>query len=80
MFMNLVLPSIFLRTVYDKVFIAKEAKNAVSNCLTHCIIPESLDITIKDGCQNKINNKKLQEEAHVSFLKTLVGSADLSNP
>lgn len=58
-FMNVVLPAIFLRTVYDKVFIAKEAKNAVTNCLTNCVIPESLEITIKDGCQNKINNKKL---------------------
>ena len=58
-FLNLVLPSVFLRTVYDKVFIAKEAKNAVTNCLKHCIIPEALDITIKDGCHNKISNKKL---------------------
>lgn len=77
-FLDTILPSVFLRCVYDKVFIAKEAKNAVSNCLKHCVIPQALDITIKDGCHNKINNKKLQEEAHVSFLKTIVDGADFS--
>ena len=28
-FLNIVLPAVFMRCVYDKVFIAKEAKNAV---------------------------------------------------
>ena len=77
-FLEVLLPSIFLRTVYDKVFIAKEAKTAVANCLKNCVIPEALDITVNDGCKNKINNKKLQEEAHVSFLKSIVSGADLT--
>ena len=58
-FLKVALPSIFLRTVYDKVFIAKEAKNAVANCLKNCVIPEVLEIVVQDGCYNKINNKRL---------------------
>ena len=77
-FLKTVLPSIFHRTVYDKVFIAREAKTAVSNCLKNCVIPEVLEITVSDGCYNKLNNKKLQEEAHVSFLKTLIDAADFN--
>lgn len=76
--MNVVLPAVFLRTVYDKMFIAKEAKTAVTNCLTNMVMPETLEITIKEGCQNKLSNKKLQEEAHTSFLKSLVTGCDLS--
>lgn len=41
-FLEIVLPALFLRTVYDKMFIAKEAKTAVANCLTNCVTPETL--------------------------------------
>lgn len=78
-FISTIMPAILLRTVYDKVFIANEGKQAVTNCLTNYVLPETFEITIKDGCKNKINNKKLIEESHVTHLKTIVNAADFSN-
>lgn len=77
-FITTVLPSIFMRTADDKAFISKEAKQAVQNCLSNYIIPESLDITVKDGCHNPLNNKKIIEQAHTVFLKHIVSNADFN--
>lgn len=60
-YINTVLPSVLFKTVYDKVFISKEAKNAINNSLGEgkCLYREMLIVLIEDGCNNKYNNKKL---------------------
>ena len=35
-FVEAILPSVLFKTVYDKVFISKEAKNAVTYSLENC--------------------------------------------
>ena len=63
------LPSVIYKTVYDKVFISKEALSAVKNWLTHCIYPETLNMVIQHGCLCKSNNKKLIELSYTTFIK-----------
>ena len=75
-FLHVVLPAVFARTVYDKVFIAKEAKNAVAQCMTNFVSPDTLTIIMNEGCKNRINNKTLTEISYTSFMKDLVSSAD----
>lgn len=78
-FLQVVLPAVFARTVYDKVFIAKEAKNAVAQCMTNFVSPDILTIIISEGCKNRINNKTLTEISYTNFMKKLVSSADFNN-
>ena len=61
LYINTVLPIVLFKTVYDKVFIAREAKNTINNCLGDgkCLYREMLVVLIEDGCNNKYNNKKL---------------------
>jgi len=73
------LPAVFARSVYDKVFIAKEAKNAVAQCMTNFVSPDTLTIIISEGCKNRINNKTLTEISYTTFMKTLVSSTDFKN-
>lgn len=71
-FLDKVLPSILFKTVYDKVFISKEARTAVGNSLESCAAhSEVLRILINDGCRNKKNNKQLTELSY-TYLATLL--------
>ena len=36
-FIKVIMPSLLFKTVYDKVFISKEAKSAVANAIKNCI-------------------------------------------
>jgi hypothetical protein len=36
-FIKAIMPSLLFKTVYDKVFISKEAKSAVTNAIKNCI-------------------------------------------
>ena len=57
------MPSIVFKTVYDKVFIAKEAKTSVVNALDSCIFDDMLTVIIKTGCNG--NNRTLQENGYI---------------
>lgn len=60
-YVNTVLPSVLFKTVYDKVFISREAKSTINNSLKEgkCLYREMINVLIDDGCNNKYNNKKL---------------------
>ena len=75
-FVQTVLPSVLFKTVYDKVFISKEAKTAVTHSLTTCHFKETLEVIINDGCLNK-SNKKLMEDSY-SFIGVFIKNADSS--
>jgi hypothetical protein len=51
-FVKTVLPSVLFKTVYDKVFISKEAKSAITFALSTCSFNETL-MVILDGCLQK---------------------------
>lgn len=70
------MPSVLFKTVYDKVFISKEAKNAVTYSLSNCNFKETLDVIINDGCLNK-SNKKLMEDSY-AFIGIFIKNADPS--
>lgn len=55
------LPSVLFKTVYDKRFIANQAKASIMSCFKSCPYIETLAVLIEDGCTNKGNNKKLIE-------------------
>jgi hypothetical protein len=76
-FVETVLPSVLFKTVYDKVFISKEAKNAVTFSLSTCHFKETLGVIINDGCQNKGSNKKLMEDSYV-FIGIFIKNAETS--
>lgn len=81
-FVETVLPSVLFKTVYDKVFISKEAKNAVTHSLHTCHFKETLGVIINDGCLNK-SNKKLMEDSYPYigiFVKNAESSFFDSNP
>ena len=61
-FVKVVMPSIVHKTVYEKAFIAKEAKTSVSNSLDVCIFDDMLSILIDKGCNG--NTKVLQENGY----------------
>ena len=60
-YVNTVLPSVLFKTVYDLVFVSREAKNTINNSLKEgkCLYREMIIVLIDDGCNNKYNNKKL---------------------
>ena len=62
------LNSLLTRTTYDKVFIAKEAKKAVTCLMENAALFEVLEVLDKDGCHNKLNNKPLIEASHTTYL------------
>jgi len=45
-FIDVVAPSILQKTVYDKLFIAKEAKSSINNANKHCFYKEFLTILL----------------------------------
>ena len=70
-FIKVVQPSILFKTVYDKSFINKEAKNAVVNSLVTCLIIENLEVLLKDGTMSKLKNNSLIENSY-SYLGTFI--------
>ena len=54
-YVNTVMPSVLFKTVYDKVFISREAKSTINNSLKEgkCLYREMLVVLIEDGCNNK---------------------------
>lgn len=73
-FVETVLPSVLFKTVYDKVFISKEAKSAITFSLESCHSKETLSVLINDGCLCKAN-KKLQELSY-EFIGVFVKSSE----
>ena len=71
-FVETVLPSVLFKTVYDKVFISKEAKSAITFALSTCSFNETLKV-ILDGCLQK-SNIKLQELSY-GFIGVFVKNA-----
>jgi len=63
-FIKVVLPSILLKTVYEKAFISKEAKNSMTNAISNCKTFEVLQIILDEGCRCKNNNKTLIEGSY----------------
>lgn len=76
-YIDTVLPSVLFKTVYDKVFISKEAKNTITHSLGEgkCLYKEMLLVLIEEGCNNKNNNKKLQEESY-NYISLFVKNVD----
>lgn len=74
--MTATLSLILLRTVDDKSFIAKEATKAVQTCINNNMCAETLEIVIREGCKN--SNKKLSDEAYITFLMEFVVQADFA--
>ena len=70
-FIKVVQPSILFKTVYDKSFINKEAKNAIVNSLNTCLIIENLEVLLKDGTMSKLKNNSLIENSF-SYLGTFI--------
>ena len=63
------MPSLLARTTYDKVFIAKEAKQALSSSLTTCCaLPGTLKCLLNEGLPAKVTNKNLLELVYTQFL------------
>ena len=56
-FIEITMPSIVVKTVYEKAFIAREARTSVQNALNMCRYDELLNILIETGCKG--NNIKL---------------------
>ena len=63
------------KTTYDKVFIAKEAKNSVTASLNSCKFIETLQVLIEDGCLCKGNNKMLIENSY-GFIDAFIKGVD----
>jgi len=62
-FVKVTMPSLVFKTVYEKAFIAKEAKASVTNALEWCTFDDMLTILISKGCNG--NNRTLQENGYV---------------
>ena len=72
-FIEITMPSIIFKTVYEKAFIAKEAQTSVQNALNTCRYDELLNILIEAGCKGiKI---KLQENSY-NYCSIFVKNAD----
>ena len=67
-FARATMSSLLQRTQADKVFIAKEAKEAISQCVTNMSVPETLEVLSNEGLRNKQNNMKLTELCYTVFL------------
>jgi hypothetical protein len=67
-FVRNTVPSLLQRTLADKVFINKEAKEALSQCVTNLAVPETLEVLSNEGLRNKQNNMKLTELCYTMFL------------
>lgn len=52
-FTETIMPSLIHRTQTDKVFISKEAKAAVDQCVMSLPIPETLAVLTSEGLRNK---------------------------
>ena len=50
-------PSILIKTVYDKKFINVTAIQAMKNCAQNSAIIETLDVILNYGCASKGGNK-----------------------
>jgi hypothetical protein len=61
------------KTTYDKVFIAKEAKNSVTASLKSCKFIETLQVLIEDGCL--CTNKVLIENSY-GFIDAFIKGVD----
>jgi hypothetical protein len=61
------------KTTYDKVFIAKEAKNSVTASLKSCKFIETLQVLIDDGCL--CTNKVLIESSY-GFIDAFIKGVD----
>lgn len=59
---RITMPSIVFKTVYEKVFIAKEAKNAVTSALDACTCDVLLNVLLDAGCNS--NSRILQENSY----------------
>ena len=68
------------KTTYDKVFIAKEAKTAVQYNMENWPSSHTLMLLIEHGIKNKLNNKKLIEESHVTYTTQFVKSIKRDGP
>lgn len=76
-FVETVLPSVLGKTVYEKTFISKEAKNSVTNAIHSCShFPHLLRILIHSGCKNTKNNRSLSEQAY-AFLSEFISKAPI---
>jgi len=64
-------PSILFKTVYDKSFINKEAKNSILNSFNSCLIYENLEVLLKDGTMSKLKNNALIENSFL-YLGTFI--------
>lgn len=56
-FIKTAMPVIVFKSVHEKAFISKEAKNSITNCIENIICDEMLDVFIESGCNSK--NKTL---------------------
>ena len=52
-FTQAIIPSLLHKTQTDKVFISKEAKEAVNQCMISLPIPETLAVLTSEGLKNK---------------------------
>lgn len=78
-FIKTIMPSLLFKTVYDKVFISKEAKTAVGHVIKNCIFLQTLESLLNEGCLCKSNNKNLIEQSHTTHLLSFIEILDPSN-
>ena len=67
-FIRCVLPVVLLKTVYEKNFIAMEAKKAMQLMIRKCYYPETVDVLV-EGCQ--VKNGTLAELS-IEYLQEII--------
>lgn len=78
-FSDVVFGAVLAKTTYDKVFIAKEAKNAVQVIMENWPTAHTFWLLEEHGIK-KSNNKKLVEESHVTYTTQFVASIKRDGP
>ena len=67
-FVKLVLPSVLLKTVFEKNFIVIEAKKAMASSVKNCLFPQTIDALV-EGCNSKNGS---MAELSIAYLAELV--------
>ena len=66
------MPSIVRKTVYEKAFISKEAKNSVTKALDCCIYDQTINAIVDFGCNG---NKPALIEGSYTYCNLFVKNA-----